>query len=98
MERLRDLPGLGPKSEAWLIEVGITSPEVLRAVGPIGAFIALRKHCSTRPGMNFLYALVGATEGKHWLAVAREEKSQLIMALEGYRELEQLLNEEGLEL
>ena len=39
MSRLRDLQGLGPKSEALLIEVGITTVEELRALGAVRAFI-----------------------------------------------------------
>lgn len=78
MEKLRDLPGLGPKSEAWLIEVGINTPDDLKAIGAIKTYIKLKKECSTQPSLNFLYALVGAVEGEHWLKVAKSEKNSVI--------------------
>lgn len=98
MEKLTDLAGLGPKSEAWLIEVGIKTPDDLKAIGAIRAFIKLKKECSVKPSLNFLYALVAAVEGKHWIKVARSDKGRLLMELEGYRELEQIFKEEGIEI
>ena len=98
MEKLRDLRGLGPKSEGWLSEVGIHTPDDLRAIGAIRAFIKLKQQCATKPSLNFLYALVGAIEGDHWLKVARNEKGRLLMALEGYRELEEILKSENISL
>lgn len=91
MKRLRDLPGLGPKSEARLQEIGIKTEQDLRQTGPIPAFLKLKRSCSIRPSLNFLYALVGAVEGESWLKVAQQEKARLLMELEGYEELEQLL-------
>ncbi|MFP6860294.1 hypothetical protein [Pseudomonas sp.] len=41
------------------------------------------------------HPMVGALEGEHWLHVAKHEKGQLLMGLEGYKELEELLNSEG---
>ncbi|SEQ61189.1 DNA transformation protein [Amphritea atlantica] len=98
MTRLRDLPGLGPKSEAWLTEVGINTPEALREIGAIRAFIRLKNECSTAPSLNFLYAMVGAIEGESWLKIAKHEKSRLLTELEGYRELEALFQAEGIKL
>jgi len=98
VNKLSDLPGLGPKSEAWLHEVGIDSPETLRQLGAVRAFIKLKKHSTTKPSLNFLYALVGAIEGESWLKVARSERGRLLMELEGYRELEQLMRAEGIDL
>jgi DNA transformation protein len=98
LSKLRDLKGLGPKSEMLLIQVGISTEEELREIGAIRAFIRLKKECSTKPSLNFLYALVGALEGEHWLNIAKHEKGQLIMELEGYEELEELFNSEGVTL
>jgi TfoX-like protein len=94
--KLRDLKGLGPKSESWLHEVGIKTPEELRAIGAVGAFIKLTDECSTKPSMNFLYAMVGALENEHWTKVAKSERGRLLMELEGYKELEELFRSEGL--
>ncbi len=48
-----------------------------------------------KSNLNFLYALVGAIEGEHWLNVAQTEKGRLLMELEEYAELEAMLKEEG---
>ena len=91
--KLRDLKGLGQKSEEWLHEVGILTPDDLRSIGAVRAFMKLKKGCSVKPGLNFLYAMVGAIEEKHWAEIAKNEKSRLLTELEGYRELKQMLME-----
>ena len=93
--RLRDLKGLGPKSEQQLIDIGIESVEDLKTIGPIHAFLKL-KAANEKVSLNFLYALVGAVEGEHWLKVARNEKSRLLAQLDGYRELQALFDSEEL--
>ena len=86
--KLSELKGLGPKSQKCLHEIGIETPEHLKEIGAVRAFIKLRKECSTKPSLNFLYALVGALEGAHWAQIAKKEKGRLLVELEGYRELE----------
>ena len=93
--KLRDLKGLGPKSEKCLHEIGITTPEALQQVGAIGAFIKLHQEGREKPSLNFLYALVGALENRHWTDIAKKEKGRLLMELEGYHELAALLKAEG---
>lgn len=95
--KLRDLKGLGPKSEGCLIEIGITTPDELREIGPVRAFIKLKKECSVKPSLNFLYAMVGALEGRHWTDIAKSERGRLLLELDGYRELEEMLKSEGVE-
>ncbi len=95
--RISDLKGLGPKSEKCLNEIGIYTSDDLEAMGPIRAFIKLKRECSIKPSLNFLYAMVGALENKHWVDIARDEKSKLLMTLDGYRELEEMLKAEGIE-
>jgi DNA transformation protein len=98
LARLRDLPGLGPKSEQWLHEVGIETESQLKQLGAIRAFIRLRAECSIKPSLNFLYALVGAIEGKQWLTVAQNEKGRLLMELEGYDELMKIMESDNEQL
>ena len=98
MKYLREMSGLGPKSENWLIEVGIHTPEELREIGAIRAYIRLENECSTAPSLNFLYALAGAIEGRSWLNIAKHEKSRLLTELDGYRELEELFQAEGMRI
>ena len=96
--KLADLKGLGPKSEKCLNEIGILTPDDLKAMGAVRAFIKLKKECSIKPSLNFLYAMVGALENKHWVDIARNEKGKLLMSLDGYRELEAMLKSEGIDL
>ena len=91
--RIRDLKGLGPKSEEKLGQVHITTPDEFRSVGALRAFIALREETDTKPSLNFLYALVGALEDRDWRDVAREDRGSLLSALKGHRELQQLFDD-----
>ncbi len=91
LAKLRDLKGLGPKSEALLFDIGITTEEELRSLGPVRAFIRLKKESRVNPSLNFLYALVGALEGESWLKIAKNEKARLLMELDDYKELEEIL-------
>ena len=97
MGELARLKGLGAKSEQCLNEIGIRTKKELEAIGPVRAFLKLRAECSVKPSLNFLYAMVGALEGKHWADIAKSEKGRLLMELEGYQELEDILGSEGLE-
>ncbi|WLQ15726.1 TfoX/Sxy family protein [Hahella aquimaris] len=96
--RLRDLKGLGPKSEKDLIAIGVDTPEKLREIGPVRTFLKLKQASAAKPSLNFLYAMVGAVEDRHWMEIAKSEKTRLLMELEGYRELEEILRAEGLSL
>jgi len=95
MGELSKLKGLGPKSERYLNEIGIHTKEQLQQIGAVRAFIKLKKECSIKPGLNFLYAMVGALEGEHWTDIAKSEKGRLLFELEGYQELEEMLKTEG---
>jgi len=98
MGEIAKLKGLGPKSERYLNEIGIKTRHDLELIGPIRAFLKLRNECSTKPSLNFLYAMVGALEGKHWAEIAKSEKDRLLIELDGYQELEKELKAEGLEI
>lgn len=98
MGELSKLKGLGPKSEKYLNEIGIHTKEQLKDMGAVRAFIKLKKECSTKPSLNFLYAMVGALENTHWVNIAKSDKGRLMFELEGYRELEEIFREEGIEI
>ena len=98
MGELSKLRGLGAKSERCLNEIGIKTKSDLEAIGPIQAFLKLREECSIKPSLNFLYAMVGALEDKHWADIAKSERGRLLIELEGYHELERMLKEEGVEI
>ena len=95
MGELSKMKGLGQKSEKCLNEIGIYTKHDLEKIGAVKAFIKLKNECNTKPSLNFLYALVGAIENKHWADIAKTEKSQLLIELEGYKELEKMLELEG---
>ena len=92
MGELSKLKGLGPKSEKCLNEVGIFTKDDLVKAGAVKIFIQLQNESTNRPSLNFLYALVGAIENRHWADIAKTEKSRLLMELEGYKEMQDLLD------
>lgn len=94
MKTLKDLQGLGPKSESMLKDAGIDSIETLLSLGAIRAFIQVSKTSKNKPSLNLLYALAGALEDKHWLTIAKQRKSQLIMQLDDFQELEKLFEDD----
>ncbi len=61
------LRNIGPKSAAWLRQVGIHEPEQLIELGAVEAFVRIRR-AGFRPSLNLLYALEGALLGVHWQA------------------------------
>ena len=95
MGELSKLKGLGPKSERSLNEIGIYSKEDLEKTGAVRAFLQMEKECSIKPGLNFLYAMVGALENKSWIEIAKQEKERLIFEIEGCKELDNLFNDEN---
>ncbi len=90
-QRIRDLPGLGEKSEEALSRVGIHTVAELQATGPVMAFQQLcllaAEMGQHRPSMNFLYALVGGLSGRSWLEVAQTEKESLLAQLDAMERL-----------
>ncbi len=90
---LKKLKGLGPKSEKLLNEVGIHTRQELAALGAVSVFIRLERECSIKPSLNFLYAMVGALEDRHWIDIAKTEKSRLLIELDGGREFDRIFKD-----
>jgi len=93
MSALSSLNGLGPKSEAMLLAVGIQTREDLERVGPLQAYILVRDQSEFKPSLNLLYAMIGALENKHWADIAKEERLSLLLALDGYEEFQELVGD-----
>ena len=55
-EKLRNI---GPKSAAWLRQVGLRTRADLEGVGAVEAFMRV-KRAGFKPSLNLLYALEGA--------------------------------------
>jgi DNA transformation protein and related proteins len=73
------LRNIGPKSAAWLRQVGLRTEEDLRAIGALEAFIKV-KRAGFKPSLNLLYALEGALQGCHWQDIPAERRSELLVA------------------
>ncbi|HZW18817.1 TfoX/Sxy family protein [Luteimonas lutimaris] len=72
---------IGPKSAAWLRQVGLRTPEDLAEAGPVDAFMRV-KRAGFRPSLNLLYALEGALRDCHWQEVPGERRAELVEAAE----------------
>ena len=71
---------VGPKSAAWLRQVGVRTTEDLVRVGPVEAFLKV-KRAGFRPSLNLLYAMAGAMADCHWADLSEERKQELLAAL-----------------
>ncbi|MBN8224185.1 MAG: TfoX/Sxy family protein [Xanthomonadales bacterium] len=72
---------IGPKSAAWLRQVGLRSAEDLVAAGSVQAFLKVRR-AGFKPSLNLLYALEGALLDCHWHDVPDARRKQLQAELE----------------
>ena len=68
---------IGPKSSAWLRQVGLRTQEDIAAAGPVDAFLRV-KRAGFRPSLNLLYALEGALADCHWQEVPEARRQQLV--------------------
>ncbi len=73
------LRNIGPKSAAWLRQVGLRTEDELRAIGALEAFMRV-KRAGFKPSLNLLYALEGALMDCHWQDVPSERRSELLIA------------------
>ena len=75
------LRNVGPKSAAWLRQVGLHTRGDLEAAGPVEAYMRVRR-AGFRPSLNLLYALEGALRDCHWQDVPDERRKELVEAAE----------------
>lgn len=75
------LRNIGPKSAAWLRQVGLRTREDIAAAGPVDAFLRV-KRAGFRPSLNLLYALEGALVDVHWQEVPTERRQVLVAEYE----------------
>lgn len=75
------LRNIGPKSAAWLRQVGLRTQEDLAAVGSVEAFMRV-KRAGFKPTLNLLYALEGALLDCHWQDVPEARRHELILAVD----------------
>lgn len=72
---------VGPKSAAWLRQVGVRTAEDLARIGPVETFLKV-KRAGFRPSLNLLYSMAGALADCHWADLPEEQKQELLQALE----------------
>lgn len=77
MEKLTDLPNIGPKIAGHLTRAGIESPQQLRALGAEAAFLRIRTQVDTTACLHELEALAGAAEGIRKSLLPPERKTEL---------------------
>lgn len=75
------LRNIGPKSAAWLRQVGLRSQQDLIAAGPVAAFMKVRR-AGFKPSLNLLYSLEGALVDCHWQDVPEARRQQLVAEYE----------------
>ena len=68
---------VGPKSAAWLRQVGVRTQEDLQRLGPVEAFMKV-KRAGFRPSLNLLYALEGAILDCHWQDIPEARRAEII--------------------
>ncbi|MDP2112817.1 MAG: TfoX/Sxy family protein [Bacteroidota bacterium] len=73
---LTQLPNIGKVAAEKLIQVGITTPEALKAVGSEKAFIRIQTIDETAC-LSMLQALEGAVQGMRWHNLSKERKEEL---------------------
>ena len=79
--RLRDLKGLGVKSEEMLAQVGVDTVADFMAADPFNIYKKLKVKIPST-SLNFLYAMIGAQENRHWKEVKDELKTGILLRLE----------------
>ena len=77
-EKMRNI---GPKSAAWLRQVGLRSLDEIAAVGVVETFMKVRR-AGFKPSLNLLYALEGAVLDCHWQEVPDARRIELVSAAE----------------
>lgn len=73
------LRNIGPKSAAWLRQVGLRTHEDIAAIGTVEAFMRV-KRAGFKPTLNLLYAIEGALLDCHWQEIPDERRQELILA------------------
>lgn len=79
--KIRELKGLGEKSEEMLQQVGIHSVDEFMQADPFDIY---RKLKAQIPGtsLNALYAMMGAQENLDWRDIAKTRKTEILVKLD----------------
>ena len=77
MERLTDLPNIGPVLAGNLERSGVTTPDQLRAMGEAEAFVKIRAQADPEACLHQLEALAGAVAGVRKSQLPAEKRAEL---------------------
>ena len=77
MEKLIDLPNIGPVLAGNLEKAGIEAPDRLRELGAEDAFLRIRAQVDASACLHQLEALAGAVEGVRKSLLSPERKAEL---------------------
>ena len=77
MEKLTDLPNIGPKLAERLTRAGIETPDQLRQAGAEEAFLRIRAQVDAAACLHELEALAGAAAGVRKSLLPPERKAEL---------------------
>lgn len=77
MEKLTDLPNIGPKLAEHLTKAGVKTPEQLRECGAEEAFMRIRTGVDSTACLHELEALAGAAAGVRKSLLPPERKAEL---------------------
>jgi DNA transformation protein len=80
LKGLRAMPSLGKASAELLVDVGITTPAMLRKIGAIEAWRRLRFAHGKRVTVTWIYALDIAIQGVHWKELSEARANKLAKA------------------
>lgn len=72
---------VGPKSAAWLRQVGVHTQADLERLGAVETYMRV-KRAGFRASLNLLYALEGALAGCHWAELSAERRGALLLAVD----------------
>jgi len=75
------LRNIGPKSAAWLRQVGLRSHGDLASIGAVAAFVRIRR-AGFKPSLNLLYSLEGALLDCHWQTLDPARRDALVREYE----------------
>jgi len=81
MTDIKQLNGLGPRSQEMLASAGITHEAELRQLGSVEAYVRVKRAV---PGvsLNLLWAIEAVLTGAPWQQVARKDRTRLLLALD----------------
>ncbi len=81
MVRNDSMRNLGPKSKAWLAEIGISTFEDLQALGAVETYLRLRFRFGSQINRNMLHAMAACLAGIDWRDLSNQHKADLDRAV-----------------